>query len=138
VDKPQNLLYLRLAASVEPVDKNVDNSEIPVDRMWITSNLSTGQLCPQNYPQVYPQVLPLLSTGLSTSYIAIYSSISPVYEHSYIVFHRLEGLSTSSVDKSPQLWIKIWELSTGSVWAVDGLWITLVIGACVLLQSMSP
>jgi hypothetical protein len=49
-----------------PVDKIVDNPSFPVDKLWISGELSTGWSYPQFYPQVYPQILPLLSTGLST------------------------------------------------------------------------
>jgi hypothetical protein len=59
-------LYLSRIAAIQPVDKNVDNPGFPVDGLWISAELSTGQSCPQFYPQVYPQILPLLSTGLST------------------------------------------------------------------------
>ncbi len=124
MDNPQNFLYLKLAALPQPVDKNVDNSRIPVDKMWISLELSTGKTYPQNYPQVYPQFLPLLSTGLSTSYIVIHSCTASIYGYPYKVFHSSVGLSTSSVDKSLYLWIKIWRLSTFSVQPVDRLWIT--------------
>ena len=124
MDNPQNSLYLRIAALLLPVDKNVDNSRIPVDKMWISLELSTSKTYPQNYPQVYPQFLPLLSTGLSTSYIVICSYIAFTYELSYKVFHSWVKLSTSSVDKSSYLWTKIWRLSTVSMQLVDRLWIT--------------
>ena len=124
MDNPQNSLYLKPSALLSLVDKNVDNPQIPVDRMWITQDLSTSKTYPQNYPQVYPQISPLLSTGLSTSYIVIHSCTAPIYGCPYKVFHSLSKLSTSSVDKSSYLWTKTWRLSTGLVQPVDRLWIT--------------
>jgi hypothetical protein len=73
VDNPQNPFYLSPLLPVAPVEEIVDNPRFPVDKLWISAELSTGQSYPHFYPQTYPQVLPLLSTGLSTSKYDWYS-----------------------------------------------------------------
>jgi hypothetical protein len=79
VDNPKNPPYLSRILSLAPVDKNVDNPRFPVDRLWISGELSTGWSYPQFYPQVYPQFLPLLSTGLSTGRPRVGRHIRPTF-----------------------------------------------------------
>jgi hypothetical protein len=96
------------------VDKIVDNQCFPVEEMWITRDLSTTSIYPQNLPQVYPQLLPLLSTGLSTSHIRNIRYIGPVYDELYVFIHKTGILSTIFVDKFRFSLMEKGELSTGS------------------------
>ena len=90
--------YLSQILALAAVDESVDKSQIPVDGMWISRDLSTGWSFPQNYPQVYPQILPLLSTGLSTAH-----DPRPTTTRRFV--HNVRNLSTTSVDKFANLWI---------------------------------
>jgi hypothetical protein len=38
----KNPPYLSRIVTLVPVDKNVDNPRFPVDRLWISAELSTG------------------------------------------------------------------------------------------------
>jgi hypothetical protein len=42
VDNPPDLPYLSQKPGTWPVDKIVDKSRSPVDRLWISGELSTG------------------------------------------------------------------------------------------------
>jgi hypothetical protein len=66
VDNPENPFYLSGIPPSAPVEEIVDNLRFPVDKLWISAELSTASTYPHFYPQTYPQLLPLLSTGLST------------------------------------------------------------------------
>jgi hypothetical protein len=131
-------LYLSRIAAIQPVDKNVDNPGFPVDGLWISAELSTGQSCPQFYPQVYPQILPLLSTGLSTGTPTIKCYNLPELLFIAVFIHSLEKLSTISVDKWTTLWKVSGDLSTGRPRPVDSLWIEYAFNAYFVLQYPVP
>ena len=122
MDNPPDLPYLSQKPATRPVDKIVDKSRSPVDRLWISDELSTAPSYPQFFPQVYPQIRPLFSTGLSTA--------SAPRNHR--LFHRFAELSTESVDNSANLWIDpellIHIPAPACGWAVDRISVKCLLG----------
>jgi hypothetical protein len=80
-----------------------------------------------SYPQVYPQVSlhSNVTNCLNSSFIAVF-------------IHRLEELSTVSVDKWARLWKVSEDLSTGCRRLVDRLWTEYTFNAYFVLQSPIP
>ena len=122
MDNPPDFPYLSQKPATWPVDRIVDKSRYPVDRLWISDELSTTSSYPQFFPQVYPQIRPLLSTGLSTT--------PPPLGHR--LFHNARELSTDSVDNSANLWIDPESLihipAPACGWAVDRIRIKCLFG----------
>jgi hypothetical protein len=80
-----------------------------------------------SYPQVYPQVV-LISK--------VPTSLNSLFGTDFI--HRMEELSTISVDNWPWLWKDSEELSTGPRRPVDRLWTEYTFNAYFVLQSPVP
>ena len=120
-------LYLSRIGAIRPVDKNVDNPGFPVDGLWISAELSTGQSCPQFYPQVYPQ-------------ISLHSKVANCLNSSFtaVLIHSSEELSTETVDNWARLWKVSGDLSTGRGLPVDRLWTEYTFNAYFVLQSPVP
>ena len=80
-----------------------------------------------SYPQVYPQVSlhSNVTNCLNSSFIAVF-------------IHRLEDLSTETVDKWTRLWKVSDDLSTERRHLVDRLWTEYTFNAYFVLQSPIP
>lgn len=80
-----------------------------------------------SYPQVYPQV-------------SLHSNVTNCLNSSFIAafIHRLENLSTETVDKWTRLWKVSDDLSTERRHPVDRLWTEYTFNAYFVLQSPIP
>ena len=119
MDNPENPFYLCGVRPAPPVEEIVDNPHFLVDKLWISTELSTAPTYPHFCPQTYPQVLPLLSTDLSTGKYAWYS-----YEP-----HGVRDLSTEMEGYPQNLWISLgtcgqfeWSYPQANPEAVDRVW----------------